>query len=433
MEVGWVKVSNIAGNSGKRGNRLCCVFGTWQLLSLVASLRQSANDETTSVTYDDYLVLYETAGVSDQFKVSLADLASRVWNWKRIVWGYDLLTSQRRYGQLQILKVHRTIRATVGLDKGSVDEIWTCFINRPSEKLVLDAYPKAKIQLYEDGLTSYLPLEADPEMPHSAGVRAKIDRVIRAGLIRLSPAYRHRRSAHKIDRRHLSRVGSFYSLLDNLPAPLALSGIPRRQVPSSLMRDVIQYASLPNLQNNDRCTKSGKPRILMLGQALSRNGIMPYEQEAAIYRDVAGQLIEKGFEIVWKEHPRIRQPFFAELLKVALTQGSPDAVTEADLAYALPIELLAPNLGVVGCVAGTSAALLYLNWLYGMGVFTFAGALVPFMSGADLLMSEMVQALARPVSDLPSPNDGKFTNQASTLQSLQTGCFSVVSAIDTEN
>ena len=53
--------------------RVCGVFGTWQLMALVASLhqerdeRERASEINTIDAYpcDDYLVLYETAGVPD--------------------------------------------------------------------------------------------------------------------------------------------------------------------------------------------------------------------------------------------------------------------------------------------------------------------------------------------------------------------------------
>lgn len=68
------------------------------MLSLVASLRQSTMDGSSPADeeHEDYLLLYETAGVSEHFKTGLAELASTVWTWKRIIWAYDLLTSERK-------------------------------------------------------------------------------------------------------------------------------------------------------------------------------------------------------------------------------------------------------------------------------------------------------------------------------------------------
>jgi hypothetical protein len=47
--------------------RVCGVIGPWQLVTLVAALEQAAQDEKQNGNearpYEDYVVLYETAGV----------------------------------------------------------------------------------------------------------------------------------------------------------------------------------------------------------------------------------------------------------------------------------------------------------------------------------------------------------------------------------
>ncbi|WP_352761638.1 polysialyltransferase family glycosyltransferase [Mesorhizobium sp. M0510] len=390
--------------------RICCVFGTWQLLSLVASLRQSIADESSppQQEHEDYLVLYETAGVSEHFKTDLAKLASTVWTWKRIIWAYDLLTSERKYGQLQIFRIHHQIRATIGLEVSSADEIWACFVNRPSEKILLDSYPRAKIVLYEDGLTSYLPFEVSTmARPPGTRLRKRITGAFIAGLSAISPALRLRKMADKIERRHLKRVRLFYSLLSEIPVPYALADVPRSQVGASLMRDLIDEVSRDALSgDNGDCRASTNPRILLLGQALSRNGIMSYAQEAAIYRHIAEQIVERGYDIVWKEHPRIRAPFFPELLDAVgnMTSDPSTRITEANLPHTYPIELIVSRMNIVCCVSGTSAALLYLKWLYGIKAYTFAETLIPLMTGADILMSDMVRTHAMPFSALQSSN-----------------------------
>ncbi|WP_245321923.1 alpha-2,8-polysialyltransferase family protein [Mesorhizobium sp. WSM1497] len=391
--------------------RICCVFGSWQLLSLVASLRQSTMDGSSPADqeHEDYLLLYETAGVSEHFKTGLAELASKVWTWRRIIWAYDLLTSERKYGQLQIFRIHRLIRDTIGLDASSVAEIWACFVNRPSEKILLDSYPEAKIVLYEDGLTSYLPFEmATMSRPPGTRFRRRITAVLIAGLSTISPAFRLRKAADRIERHHLRRVTKFYSLLHEIPIHDALENVPRFQVGASLMRDVIDEACRDALSGGDEhCRASANPRILLLGQALSRNRIMSYAQEAAIYRRIAEQIVERGYDVVWKEHPRISKPFFPELLDAVgnVTADANTRIMEANLPHIYPIELVVSRMNIVGCVSGTSAALLYLKWLYGIKTYTFAETLVPLMTGADILMSEMVKAHAEPFSTLQSLNE----------------------------
>lgn len=134
---------------------------------------------------------------------------------------------------------------------------------------------------------------------------------------------------------------------------------------------------------------------------------MSYAQEAAIYRRIAEQIVERGYDVVWKEHPRISKPFFPELLDAVgnVTADANTRIMAANLPHIYPIELVVSRMNIVGCVSGTSAALLYLKWLYGIKTYTFAETLVPLMTGADILMSEMVKAHAEPFSTLQSLNE----------------------------
>ena len=143
---------------------------------------------------------------------------------------------------------------------------------------------------------------------------------------------------------------------------------------------------------------SGEPRVLVLGQSLYRWDVLTREQELAVYRQVIDTILAKGYNVLWKEHPRVLEPFFPELA----ANAAPGRLRELDLPFALPVELVADRLRLAGCVAGISAALFYLPRLYDIPAYTFADDLSFFMTGQWALQNEMVRRSVPPLGALPA-------------------------------
>lgn len=389
--------------------RVCCCIGTWQLVTLAAALQQISEDLRAKSSgdvesFDDYLVVYETAGVSDSFKETLHQMAEAIWPWKKIIWAYDILTSVRHISQQRFDTLRRTLRERVGVPVNQVDDIWVCWLTRPAEKLVFETYPPARIQLFEDGLISYIPVALAQDREDSGSLKAQI----RERLDKLLPVRRYRRSRWALDPRHLSRVSSAYlQLTPEAPAPETLASVPRRFVDYHFLhqalervRPILTTSYLADTADDD----SVPDRVLVLGQALSRNGILSPGEELAIYKGIIDTLLAKGYRILWKEHPRISEPFFADL-KAHVQKHRPNAeerLRELSLPGAYPVELVADRLGLAGCVGGTSAALFYLRRLYEIPCYTFGDVLLPYMRGADIFMNDMIRQEVPPLADLPS-------------------------------
>ncbi|MES2461095.1 MAG: polysialyltransferase family glycosyltransferase [Armatimonadota bacterium] len=396
--------------------RVCCTVGTWQLVTLAAALQQIGEDLSEASggpdeVFEDYLVVYETSGVPDAFKETLQQMAEAIWPWKRIIWAYDLLTSNRNISQRQFDDLRQTLRERVGVPPEQVDEVWVCWLTRPAEKLVFETYPTARIQLFEDGLISYIPvplskrLKNDEEPPNLFyALRARL----RNRLDSVWSVRRYRRGRRQMDPRHLRRIGSAYlQLTPDLPPPETLADIPRRFVDYRCLGEALDRVKpiLPWADVTEAAECSGTPdRLLVLGQALSRNGIMSRSEEFGIYRDVVDAILAKGYSILWKEHPRISTPFFADL-KVYARSRFPDAderLRQLSIPHAFPVELVADRLCLAGCAAGSSAALFYLKRLYGIPCYTFGAALAPRMKGFDLSMNDIIRRDVPPLDDLPS-------------------------------
>jgi hypothetical protein len=133
-----------------------------------------------------------------------------------------------------------------------------------------------------------------------------------------------------------------------------------------------------------------------------------------VYQGAVDALLAKGYNVLWKEHPRVLEPFFPGLVDATARrrggqgdeQGGTPGLRELDIPFALPVELVAGRLGLAGCVAGISAALFYLPRLYDVPAFTFAGDLSPFMTRHWAVQNEMVANTVPPLSALTAAAPG---------------------------
>lgn len=407
--------------------RVCCTVGTWQLVTLAAALQQVAHDlkkengSEGTARFDDYLVVYETGGVPDSFKQTLQQMAEAIWPWKRIIWAYDLLTSEGRLKQGTFTRLCRTLQKRVGVPPQQVKQVWTCWLTRPAEKIVFQAFPRARIMLYEDGLISYLPVPmAEKLQREGSRMRQRMAFWAWQAAAAAVPVVRLRRSRGKIDPQHLARVDAAYLLLtpSDAPLPETLAHVPRYGVGYEQVRHALACV-VPITQATAAAAAAAAPtgaepeteatprsRVLVLGQALSRNGIMERDEERNIYQSIVQNILGKGYTVLWKEHPRISHPFFAEIkqnIAAHLGQAAASRLHQLSLPHAFPVELAAETMSLAACVAGTSAALFYLRRLYNIPCYTFAEDLLPRMQGADVFMNDMVRREAPPLSSLPPP------------------------------
>lgn len=390
--------------------RVCGVFGTWQLITLVASLQQAAQDSRgtdagTSEEYEDYLLLYETAGVSGEFKEILHRMAETVWPWKRIAWAYDILLNKGRLTQREYDRRRRILQERLGVSADGPDELWVCWLKRPAEKLLFGTFPRAAIVLYEDGLITYLDVSlARLDGEGIRGGLAALRTILRKHWEKRFPVARLRRSRWEMDIRHQARLRQAYLLLSK-DATLCetLAHVPARFVDDRFVRLALADG-LPALPRNAAETaideadldQSAAPRVLMLGQALSRNRIMSREEERALYERIVRTVLDKGYDVLWKDHPRVSEPFFEELRRFAGAR-----VTRLILPHTCPVEIIADRLQLAACVAGTSAALFYLRRLYRIPCYSFAAKLLPWMSGTEADMNEHVRREIPSLDDLP--------------------------------
>ena len=384
-----------------RGPRVRVGFalGSWQVVALAAALAE-ADAHDGAAPCEDHLVLYETVPVSEALQTAMREVGAAARPWLRIVDAFELMASVRRkIGQAEFDALKERLRAHLGLAR--IDELWLCFLTRAPEKLLMDTYPEAAVQVYEDGLFSYLPqppTPAEPE-PRSLPLPARIPATLRAWLDARRPVRRFRRHKNWLDPRHAGRIAGAWMLLADLwPPPQVLAHVPWHAVAPERLRAVLAACRGLPAVTTYALPVLPRPSVLVLGQTLSRWGALSRADELAIYAEAVALIVERGYDVWWKEHPRAQEPFFADLV----ARAPAGRVREVDLPFALPVELVAERMGLAACVAGISTAIFYLPRLYGIPAFTFADALARVLDGRWALQNDLVRRAAAPLAALPA-------------------------------
>jgi hypothetical protein len=379
--------------------RVGFALGSWQVVALAAALAEADARAGTGPACEDHLVLYETVRISDALKTAMREVGATARPWHRVVDAFDLLASVRRkIGQGEFDALVAQLRRHLGVER--IDEIWLCFLTRAPEKLVMEAYPEASVHVYEDGLFSYLPQTPTPAEPDPASLPwpARLPARVRRWLDARRPVRRFRRHKAWLDPRHADRLAGAWMLLGDLwPAPAVLAAVPWHAVAPQRLRDVLSACRGLPAVSAFVPPPAPRPAVLVLGQTLSRWGALGRAAELAVYVDTVALIVQRGYDVWWKEHPRAQEPFFAELA----AKAPAGRVRELALPFALPVELVAERMGLAACVAGISTAIFYLPRLYGVAGFTFADALAPHLGGRWALQNDFVRRFAPPVADLP--------------------------------
>jgi hypothetical protein len=351
---------------------------------LGAALRQAAPPEASAGRGRDYLLLYGS-GLSDEMRRMMFALAPRVWRWQEVIWADALLDPP---GGATASPRSRPRGAPIrdALPVEHVDQVWACKLWEAPEKRLFEAFAEAEIVLYEDGLHFYVPQQVRPERPPSA-LSDPIGR-----LRRLRARWRRGATAPADEQfiavEHLARVQRLYlSIAEEVPPPAALAGEKVVLIDRGCLREAMEAAAEGvELGAGDGPADPRAPTALVLGQCFARWKVMEHATELGVYARAVGRLLEQGFTVLWKEHPRADEGFF-DAMHAALP--SP-ALRRMQLPPACPIELVFERLGADCLVSGTSSSLFYVPKLFGTAAYTFTRWLDPHVRDANTCISELV-------------------------------------------
>lgn len=356
--------------------RICLALGPWQIIMLSAALQQAFNNCPSQEKTKNILVLYGIK-LTNELKDSMQTVANLVGEWEQIIWADDLLNCELDKSKQGFNKTVNSLQKRIGIKKA--EEIWLCKLTSYSEKLVVEAYQDAKIIIYEDGLHTYVPLNTKKKNLIGFLQNKEPISIVKNYLKQYFNQKISWRRVYKsqFSSEHIHRLSGLYLYIaKDVPMMGAYSKAPQFLIEDETLRDTISSCnSLYTIEKTEANILAGKDKqVLVLGQCFARSGLMNFNEELHIYSQVVETLLEKGYIVLWKDHPRVTEPFFPKLVE----KFSSVSVKEPQLSFTLPVEFIAYKLGISACISGFSSSLFYLNRLYGINTYTFAKYLSPY-------------------------------------------------------
>ena len=304
-----------------RGAHVCIAIGPWQLVALRAAL-----DDSGIRPQDAILVLYDQRLSSAQQRRWTA-MAHVLGDWRRIVWFDDLVQVPAVLHRAAASPRELLEAARQRIGPEAPECLWLPKLFHAPEKLIAEAFADSPIQVYEEGLASYLDKAVVPS----------------------APSLREVLGTRGVYAPHLDRLQAAHFFVPSCRKPSYASHAANSVAAPSLRR------VLEDLNFKHRPLITQEPKVILVGQCLGENGLMPRDLELALYLDVAKRIMDEGGVVMWREHPRTRRPFGPEITK---TLGN-ERCTTLDAPDGIPLEAVLLREDVTGVVGAFSSTLLY--------------------------------------------------------------------------
>jgi hypothetical protein len=364
-----------------------------------ALLQHSLEGQGDEEGAEEWLILYEPRGASDELKATMFEVARRVRTWKRIIWAADELgAAMGTVGTFRQKEFHYLcdqLKILIGVDRA--DEIWCTQHPGYAERLISDLFPDAKVYLYEDGFLTYVPYVpyVDKTTGGRYGMPIRMAKQLKAYLDGFIPSKRFYHNSS----RYLNRIANQYLFIANdIPVPSPYSSYNHCLIKPDVLCNVLSTcASLPDVVSatNSVLDPAGRYAMVM-SQTFYKSGMLTWDQEASVYEKITSGLVASGYKVLWKEHPRSDRPFYTRVEAVIGKEN----ISLSSLPYTLPIECIAPHVKIDAWLASGSSSLYYLSRVYGAATFTFADEMIPYLVGNHRIINQMTTSLVPLASNL---------------------------------
>lgn len=208
------------------------------------------------------------------------------------------------------------------------DEIYSIYIHGAANHL-FNQYPNADLYFMEDGTATYLKME----------------------------------NASRINK----RAKKIYTLnfFDKIKPHVSLyEGLKTEQIDKNILKSVFEELAEKTPFSIEQKDKS----IIFCAQNISINPkAMTFQDELNLYAKNISKLINDGYFIYFKEHPKTPNLFYSKLKEII---NSPNMTSLGEY-NVLPVEILLPLLRPFAVVSMFSSALLTAPWIFNVPTFTF--------------------------------------------------------------
>ncbi len=374
--------------------RLIFCPGVCQVVNACAAL--ATHHDAEQARNEDILVLFGQNPESP-YGAAIQQTAEIVWPWKRIVWSGDVLIwyfPTRRFAPI----AREVLTARFGAD---VDEIWVSKLCMDTTKLILYAFPHARVVLYEDGAEEFIPQEITCG---SSRWKQLGPRHWPGALWREAGHWNGRPECMEADgvcARDVHRVFRMYSFLaDHLDRPAYLSGISVERVDKGKLLECYRDIARASGETPRETIDAGsRPAILFLPQPFATL-FLTTEDEFALYRSAVAAIRDKGYAVLWKEHP-LEATSLAQHL---VDELGPDSLYRLQVKQKIPVEALVAGWKLAGVASVSSTSLFYLHGLYGYPAYTGADriGLDRWLTATDRALAELAMRSVPGLDQLPA-------------------------------
>ena len=208
------------------------------------------------------------------------------------------------------------------------DEIYSVYIHGAANHL-FNQYPNADLYFIEDGTATYLKMD--------------------------NAEFINKRAKKIYTLNYFDKVIPFVSSYENLKT---------EQIDKNILKDIFAFLS-------KKISFKIEPKensIIFCAQNISLSQIaMTHEEEIQLYTKNINKLLNMGYHVYFKEHPKTPNMFFTPLSKII---KNPNFETLGPYAV-LPMETLVPFLKPCAVVSMFSSSLFTMPWLFNIPSFTF--------------------------------------------------------------
>ncbi len=398
---------------GDLSQRVFLVTGPWHLVTLASSLETERRRDPGRPRSADHLVAWggERQGA---LRASLVPVAKSLHSWASVT-DVGAMLDVPSADHLEVLG--ERLRS-LGIPR-DVDELWIPAFWPHTTKVAAAVWGRAEIVLFEEGLLTYSLFRRFRMLPF---LRSNLRRVLAGssrggGLRHLRDTLRRLggdprnllweegapRSLLRRTRRDYRVLRSIFGTQPDFPRWIERIDVPREVVLDQL--DAYRRAVGCEFPPASR----GRGRVLFLPQNLSSGGWMEEDVEVAIYVGAVGRLVAAGHEVLWKEHPRAVPSLYPRV-----AAAFPGRVAEVRVEPTMPVEAIAPDLGVDLCCGIYTMSLAYLPFLHGIGSACIASECLPHVRRHD----ELVRGLTLMARETPSLDEVLGDRPASRLAPL---------------